>query len=761
MLLLAACSSAIVLTTTSCKEPLRPEDTAVHEADPSLAANASNTAPVISNLKVASGKAYKVVAGGMTAGAKLYIDRSYTAKSPVPSVAEGLMYIQTANGDETKNAGSTSLLSFDVDRDVDVYVAHDDVLPRPSWLRSNYQDVGVDLVSSDKGRRLSLFKRSFPKGRVTLGSNVDKVNTAGTMYVVMVAGTSPGGASPSADTTAPKVQITAPAAGATVSGTVTVTATASDNIGVSGVQFQLDGSALAPEDTSAPYSISWNTANTSDGAHTLTAIARDAAGNTATATVQVTVKNGAGTGSHKGWFVAPNGSSGGNGSASRPWDLKTALAGAGGKVQPGDTVWLRGGTYRGSYTSTLKGTASAPIVVRQYPNERAILDGNGSSSVVLKVSGPYTVFWGFEVMNSYSNRSVYRPNGVYAYAPNLKFINLVVHDVNVGFTFSNESPASEIYGSIIYNNGHQGTSRGHGHAIYAKNDGSTLKLIRDNIMFNQYGYGVHVYTDAGSGQLRNIRIEGNASFNNGTLSSNSTSANMLVGGYEPADRIAVVDNMLYFSPGVAGINARLGYGKVQGETITASSNYAAGGNPVLQMGHWNKATVTGNHLYGTARLIYLYDPSLSGYTWSSNQYFGATTSSTAFRYLSSSYTFDKWKQLTGLGAGDVSSSGTPSGAKVFVRPNQYEKGRANIVVYNWGGQGSVRVDLSKVLSVGDRYEVRNVQNLFGTPVATGTYGGGTISLPMAGVTPPRPIGGSKSGPKTGPYFDAFLVTKTN
>ena len=61
------------------------------------------------------------------------------------------------------------------------------------------------------------------------------------------------------DTTAPTVSLTAPAAGATVSGTVTVTATASDNVGVAGVQFKLDGTSLGAEDTAAPYSVSWDT----------------------------------------------------------------------------------------------------------------------------------------------------------------------------------------------------------------------------------------------------------------------------------------------------------------------------------------------------------------------------------------------------------------------------------------------------------------------------------------------------------------------
>src|SRR6267154_6341248 len=64
---------------------------------------------------------------------------------------------------------------------------------------------------------------------------------------------------PPPDTTPPTVSITAPASGATVSGTTSVTASASDNVGVVGVQFKLDGSNLGAEDTTAPYSVSWNT----------------------------------------------------------------------------------------------------------------------------------------------------------------------------------------------------------------------------------------------------------------------------------------------------------------------------------------------------------------------------------------------------------------------------------------------------------------------------------------------------------------------
>jgi hypothetical protein len=95
------------------------------------------------------------------------------------------------------------------------------------------------------------------------------------------------------DTTPPAVAMTAPPAGATVSGTsVAVAANASDNIGVSRVQFLLDGNPLGSPVTSAPYSTTWDTTAVGNGAHSLSARATDAAGNVGTATpLTVTVSN--------------------------------------------------------------------------------------------------------------------------------------------------------------------------------------------------------------------------------------------------------------------------------------------------------------------------------------------------------------------------------------------------------------------------------------------------------------------------------------
>src|SRR5207302_10567663 len=106
----------------------------------------------------------------------------------------------------------------------------------------------------------------------------------------------------------------------------------------------------------------------------------------------------------RGYYAAPNGSPAAEGSAARPWDLRTALQGASGRVQPGDAIWVRGGTYKGSFRSTVAGTAAAPVVIRQYPGERAVIDGASSDKDTWIVAGEYTTFWGLEFTNSNPRR---------------------------------------------------------------------------------------------------------------------------------------------------------------------------------------------------------------------------------------------------------------------------------------------------------------------------------------------------------------------
>jgi Bacterial Ig domain len=139
----------------------------------------------------------------------------------------------------------------------------------------------------------------FPKGNLDVtGQYFIWTSNAGSnrldAFVVKVPShllVSSGGTAPPGGTS-PAVSITAPAAGTVVSAAVVVSAAASDSSGIVGVQFKVDGTNLGTELTAPPFSTIWNTAGTPNGAHTLTAVARNATGNvTTSAGVPVTVTN--------------------------------------------------------------------------------------------------------------------------------------------------------------------------------------------------------------------------------------------------------------------------------------------------------------------------------------------------------------------------------------------------------------------------------------------------------------------------------------
>ena len=138
------------------------------------------------------------------------------------------------------------------------------------------------------------------------------------------------------DTTAPTTSITSPANGATVSGTVTVNANASDSVGVTRVELWVDG-VLTGSDTTAPYQIAWNTTTASNGGHGLQTRAYDAAGNVgSSSTVNVTVSNGGGGG---GQLIVNGGFEG----SAASWTLA------------GDAYWSAGGNQHSGTGYTVLG----------------------------------------------------------------------------------------------------------------------------------------------------------------------------------------------------------------------------------------------------------------------------------------------------------------------------------------------------------------------------------------------------------------------
>jgi glucose/arabinose dehydrogenase len=151
----------------------------------------------------------------------------------------------------------------------------------------------VGAAQQDSPENVNIGRR--PTGSFQFNGRIDDVRiypralTAADIQTDMV---TPVGSSSPSDPTPPTVSITAPANGAQVSGIVTVTADATDNIGVSGVQVYVDGATVGAEDTTPPYGADWDTRTIPNGAHTLTARARDAVGNSAVSSpVVVNVAN--------------------------------------------------------------------------------------------------------------------------------------------------------------------------------------------------------------------------------------------------------------------------------------------------------------------------------------------------------------------------------------------------------------------------------------------------------------------------------------
>jgi hypothetical protein len=212
------------------------------------------------------------------------------------------------------------------------------------------------------------------------------------------------------------------------------------------------------------------------------------------------------------------------------------------------------------------------------------------------------------------------------------------------------------------------------------------------------------------------------------------------------------------------VNLRVGrYAARNNRDIVLRDNYAVGGRIGLEMIEpWQQATVTGNVFIGSGDVVQVGGRNLTGhYQWTHNTWV-RDANARAWRHAGSRHTWDDWRRATGLGDSDQVLPDPPRETKVFVRPNRYEPGRAHIVVYNWGRLPQVAVDVSGVLVEGDRYEVRNVQEVFGPPVSGGVYQGGTIDVPMAGVAPPVPLGRvTRTAPHTGPAFDVFLLTTTS
>lgn len=506
----------------------------------------------------------------------------------------------------------------------------------------------------------------------------------------------------------------------------------------------------------------------------------------------------------KQFYVSPNGAAAANGAFGSPWDLKTALNHPS-AIQPGSTIWLRGGRYvlplpEGGYASDLNGTANAPIVVRSYPGEWAVIDGNLTGEpiknrTILVINGSYTWFMDFEITNTEisnrkidvtsSNPSERRGNAIDDYSLGGKLINLVIHDAGQGISAWSQAQDNEYYGNIVYNNGWDAPDRLHGHGVYTQNN-SGYKHFRENYFFNGFGYNTQTGgTDIAS--VRNYTWDGNLFFNGSNGWQGPNIENLVVSNnytYRSGFEIGHEVNPSYMNAQISG-NYFMGgvhlfefANGLSFQNNTVWSLDPAGRNVVISTRSNPTAnfTLNNNTYYQAFRLFPYWHFRVNYYGTAplpSNLHgdfaFNRTTGTQAQTYA---YTGKSWQHDLGFDTNSTYIDGVPASTKVVVRPNKYDpKNRTNIIIYNWEGLSTVHVDLSSFLKPGDQYELHNVQDYFGD-VISGTFGSGfqaskTISIPMTGRSRALPTGYSQVSSwyhdplqaNTFPQFGAFVLIR--
>jgi hypothetical protein len=453
------------------------------------------------------------------------------------------------------------------------------------------------------------------------------------------------------------------------------------------------------------------------------------------------------------YYVSVRGSSGGTGTEASPWDLQTALNHP--NVSAGDTIWVAGGEYRGVFSSSVSGREGAPVIVRAIPGQEVVLDGNVSDSAngVLSINGRYSWFWGLTITNSDATGKNYYKDGVYFVGANSKLINCrIYNNGGNGVGFWRPALNSEIYGCIIFHNGFKGDIRGHGHGIYAQNE-SGAKLIRDNVLFNSFGIGIHIYTEGGG--IQGFVLEGNTIFNSGIPGANFIDRNVIIGGFQEADRIFIRENHFYNRPSFSSkASVQLGYAianrnaEFSGNTMVDGSLYMVGG--------WNALQVTDNEMFSrsTDMQLVAFDDfeNITNPVFNHNAY---------YRGSLSNMTFPLWKTLSGQDANSTYSGSLPTTTRHHVIRNRYESGRAQIVVYNWGNHNDLMVDLSAILSTDSYFQIWDVLNFADGPVINGVYNGGAVQIPLNLSDIERPIRADSYRDvltHTLPAFGVFLVS---
>lgn len=548
----------------------------------------------------------------------------------------------------------------------------------------------------------------------------------------------------------PEVGLTLPEPTEIFSHYILLAAEAHDNFGISNVKFYVDGNLAGYSDSTSPYKVPFDTSLLNDGIHSVYAVATDASGNTkSTSSISFSVDNSEKWSNNfvplRTFYVSSNGNDNGL-SRTSPMSVSSAISNA----RAGDLYYFLGGFYNGKLTLANSGTASNPIVYRAYPGEHAQIHGGVS------IEGSYIWVWGFEIEDEVDFDSAC----LGFYNRGQRAINNVMHSCH-GMNSFRDGIGSIAYGNIIYE-GMKSTIEQRGHNIYTQNkydeDGRKYYIANMileapdagcNLQFDESGnvvdsnhcYGLHVYTE--SSYISGFWIQDNI----------FAYEDAIIGGYNaPVERNVIVDNYFYEATPV--------FGYWRPSQVEFTGNYL-GDSTLKAQRVWGEGEVRylqkapnvylGNRIQSSNSYDEIYlmtsayleegrnegGPELQesdvfdynyyhGKLWATGQVGSSTLS------VGSLPNFRSFTKSHGNEYDVHSSVLAREDLRIALIPNEYEEGRANLAIYNWNSVSIVGVDLSSVLSNGDSFKIVKSRDVFGTPVVSGTYNGGFVSVPMSG-----------------------------
>ena len=479
------------------------------------------------------------------------------------------------------------------------------------------------------------------------------------------------------------------------------------------------------------------------------------------------------------WYVSTNGLPTNAGTLASPWDLGTSMTNA--PVAGGDTVWIQAGTYPGTYAITLSGSSSnAPIIYRNYQYGLVKLVGPAWSADnfttvnanELSLLNSNIWVWGLDVSYAPTNRMNATTSASPTWllgsgidllgAANCKVINCIVHDALDGITAWSSDACAEITGNLVYNIGMEGADRGHGHNIYVQNGVSpsdtTRKVIRNNVSFNGFDANFHAYTQGS--YVNNMDVTNNVFFNGGIYYTNYNAyvfegGNLVMGGYIGH---GVVGGNVSGNVFVNG-NADFGYDGATNGSLTFNNNWSI--SNVVNVVYFSNLTAMGNASLPTINQAQYRVAGLpASYLINSNIYWSAqgTPAYGADLYGGQTVPFQDWR-TNGWDLNSYCYATLPTTNWVWASPNPYDANICYVAIVNWLSNSTVTAALPGLLASGASYTVRNVQNYYGAPVATGVYSG-SITVPMTNLSVAAPVAWT-SCPPIGPFFGAFVVTASS